>query len=104
MSDEVVVAPSRVARFEPVDGDRHGASAALNRWVREQGWSIGPSCTAGRRGIMFGDATIAKWHNLSALEQAQCDAVAIGRAPGPFVVVVQDQAGVPQPGWKTWTR
>lgn len=49
---------------------------AAERFVREQGWSVGPTDVTGLRGILFRPGVlIAKWKNLTLAERAQCDAV-----------------------------
>ncbi len=101
MTDDVMI-PAVMIRFDE-DPELWAVDLALKRWVRENGWSIASQDRDKRRGIMFASCVkIAKWHALSQLERAQCDAVAIGSGRhGPIVVVRQSQDGVPQPDWKT---
>jgi hypothetical protein len=68
-------------KFDMAEDD--GEWAAMRRaeaYIREQGWSVGPSCMSGNRGILKRpDVRIAKWRNLSPQEKRECDGILIGR-------------------------
>jgi hypothetical protein len=40
-------------------------------WCHERGISVGSSCAASPKGLMFGDYIIAKWRNLTSAEIEQ---------------------------------
>jgi len=52
---------------------------AAERWCKENGISVGPSCACWpQRGLLDGDYQIAKWRNLTAQERAQCHGTMTG--------------------------
>jgi hypothetical protein len=68
--------------------------SALNdaeKYLTDRGFSFGPGCAASRKaGILYGrDWVIAKWRNLTPLEQRQCHGVIEGeRRAGPVKVSI----------------
>lgn len=67
----------------------HEAGGALARYVLRSGWSIGPSDTTRRRGIVARPGVVvAKWTNLTPAERSECDYVAVGSGrTGPIDVL-----------------
>lgn len=63
---------AHVERFEVPPGDPDfGALYAAEKWLSERGYSVGPGCVTGPRGILHGDWAIAKWRHLTLTERAQ---------------------------------
>lgn len=59
------------------------------RYLTERGFCVGPGCVASRKAaIMYGrDWVIAKWRNLTPLEQRQCHGVLEGdQRRGPIII------------------
>jgi hypothetical protein len=86
MSDEVTEV------FEH-DGTDWSAQLALERFVRERGWSISPTDVTGIRAVICEPGIqIAKWKNLTPAERQECDGrvgTLSGRGrDGTFVMVV----------------
>ena len=50
-----------------------GATYAAEAWLRENGYSYGPSQRGAPRAIMKGDVSIAKWKNLTGREKSFVD-------------------------------
>lgn len=76
-------------RFSEV-GD-FAALYAAQAWCRNAGYSYGSTDITGRVALMRGDVLIAKWHNLSAKERAECDGVMTGDfRNGPVTINIKD--------------
>jgi len=63
------------------DGDDTDWTAmhACEKWVKAEGYSIGPTDRTHCRGVLFEPGVrIAKWHSLTPTERAGCDAVVVG--------------------------
>jgi hypothetical protein len=63
-------------QFEKVfeaDGTPFGATWAAEKWLRENGYSYGPSCIGCPQAIIKGDISIAKWRNLTSDEKRTVD-------------------------------
>jgi len=58
--------------FQP-NGLIFGSSIEAENYIDGQGWSIGGSQRTAPRGIYCGDASIAKWRNLTATDRQQLD-------------------------------
>lgn len=87
--------PAPVVVFSKTFDGKPGLDfSALNdaeTYLRNRGFSFGPGCAAsGKAGILFGRIhRIAKWRNLTALEQQQCHGVIEGdRRSGPVTIKV----------------
>ncbi|MEM7096167.1 MAG: hypothetical protein AAF567_24390 [Actinomycetota bacterium] len=70
------------------DAQPHAATYAANAWIKERGWSAGPSCRSRFRGIIAKPGIrIAKWRNLTLAEQQACDGVLAGSGrDGPLAL------------------
>lgn len=69
-------------------GDAFSAINQAQGFLAAHGFSFGPGCVSGKIGVMFGrDWIIAKWRNLTPLEQRQCHGVLVGdRRNGPVTL------------------
>lgn len=54
------------------------ASRAAEEWLRERGFSFGPSQVDGPQAVWHGDCYVSKWRNLSAKEKRAMHAVMDG--------------------------
>ena len=54
------------------------ASRAAEGWLRERGFSYGPTQCDGPQAVWFGECAISKWRNLSRKEKAQAHALITG--------------------------
>ena len=54
------------------DGDFSGLYAA-EKWLRDAGYSYGPTQADGPQAIFAGDCVVSKWRHLSSAERAQVD-------------------------------
>ena len=76
-----MVAPDIIPAFAHADGatvltfpastDDFACLNAAKRYLGDRGFSIGTHQADAPAGILFGDVRIAKWRNLTAVEQAQ---------------------------------
>lgn len=56
------------------DGTEWSGQRALERFIRQNGWSIGPTDVTGIRGVICEPGIqIAKWKNLTPAERQECD-------------------------------
>jgi hypothetical protein len=55
------------------DGSTFGAMYEAEKWLRDNGYSVGPSCVSGPQGVVKGDAYISKWYNMTKREQSNMD-------------------------------
>ncbi|WP_185961250.1 hypothetical protein [Telmatospirillum sp. J64-1] len=62
----------------PYDGTPFGAMWAAERWLAENGYSVGHSEKGSPRGILKGDYDIQKWRNLRPQDRAALDGEMIG--------------------------
>lgn len=85
---ELVEAGSMTFVGEP--GVEWVAKRAAESFVKAAGWSIGPSDRSQCRGVLFSTAVaVSKWHVLTSIEQAGCDAVVTGDSRnGPLTLTV----------------
>jgi hypothetical protein len=76
--------------FEGKPGDAFSAINQAQGFLAARGFSFGPGCVSGRTGVMFGRGwIIAKWRNLTPLEQRQCHGVIEGdRRNGPVTLKI----------------
>lgn len=65
--------------FQAVLGDDFGAQLAAEKWLRNHGFSFGPSQADGPQAIWFGNHSISKWRNLSAKERLSAHAIMEGK-------------------------
>ena len=70
------------------DGTTFSAKFAAEKWLSENGYSVGPSCVMHDQGILKGDFVIAKWKNLTPLEIRQLDGRLISGREGPAKVIL----------------
>lgn len=69
------------------------AVAAAQKWLRDRGFSYGPSQVGGPQAIWHGDCTISKWRNLSDQEKRECHATLDGnQREGPMRITLQAAA------------
>lgn len=69
------------------------ASRAAEDWLRDRGFSCGPSQVDGPRAIWFGDCCISKWRNLSAAEKRDAHATMDGEGrEGPIRITLRKSA------------
>lgn len=69
---------------------RHSALNDTQEFLQASGFSYGPGCAASRKaGIMFGRWQIAKWRNLTPLQQHQCHGVMELGEPGIGPVTIR---------------
>ncbi|HEX8610206.1 MAG TPA: hypothetical protein VF800_02875 [Telluria sp.] len=54
------------------------ASRAAEEWLRERGFSFGPSQADGPQAIWHGDCYVSKWRNLNAKDKREMHAVMDG--------------------------
>lgn len=65
------------------------ACAAADQWLYDNGYSVGSPQRGAPRGIMRGDALIAKWRNLTPRERATLDGQMTGdMRSGPVVIEI----------------
>lgn len=85
---ELVEAGSVTFVGEP--GVEWSAKRAVEGFVKAAGWSVGPSDRSQCRGVLFSTAVaVSKWHVLTAIERAGCDAVVTGDGRnGPLTLTV----------------
>jgi hypothetical protein len=76
--------------FEGRPGDDFSAINQAQGFLAAHGFSFGPGCVSGKIGVMFGrDWIIAKWRNLTPLEQQQCHGLIEGdRRKGPVTLKI----------------
>lgn len=76
--------------FEGKPGDDFSAINQAQGYLAAHGFSFGPGCVSGKIGVMFGRGwIIAKWRNLTPLEQRQCHGVIEGdRRKGPVTLKI----------------
>jgi hypothetical protein len=74
--------------FDGKPGDDFSSINAAQGYLAAHGFSFGPGCVSGKCGVMFGRGwIIAKWRNLTPLEQRQCHGVLEGdRRKGPVTL------------------
>lgn len=75
------------------NGSDFSAMREAERWIRERGWSVGPTDRSQIRAVMFGsDWVISKWRNLTEHERATTHAVLRGsNRHGPLTLHRIDQ-------------
>ena len=85
---ELVDAGSMSFAGEP--GVEWSSKRAVEAFVNAAGWSIGPTDRSHCRGVLFRTWTsVAKWHSLSSVERAGCDAVVVGDGRnGPLTLTI----------------
>lgn len=82
-------APAFEKRFEGRPGCCFSAANDAEAFLAERGFSYGPGCAASRKAaVMFGrNWAIAKWRNLTPLEQRRSHGVIEGdRRDGPIIL------------------
>lgn len=73
-------------RFEST-GEDFSAGNAAEKWCQENGISVGPVQAYAPRGLVRGDAQIAKWRNLGDEDKAALSGMMTGSMRhGPVVV------------------
>lgn len=73
-------------------GPEWSSKRAAEKFIRDQGWSVGWSDVTGCRAVVFRpDALVAKWRNLTAYERADADAYLLGRARTGDLTLTQEQ-------------
>ena len=55
------------------NGSTFSAKYEAEKWLKENGYSYGPSCVGGPQAVIKGDYCISKWHNLSSKEKSLVD-------------------------------
>lgn len=78
-------------KFEGKPGAEFSALLEAETYLSERGFSFGPGCAASQKsGILYGRCwRIAKWRNLTPLEQRQCHGVIEGeRRTGPVTIKI----------------
>lgn len=84
--------PPAVVFSKTFEGRPDADFSAVNeaeKYLADRGFSVGPGCAASRKaGILYGrDWVIAKWRNLTPLEQRQCHGVLEGdQRRGPITI------------------
>lgn len=74
------------------DGD-FAATRLAEQFLRERGFSFGPTQGPDPRAVMFGDYLVAKWRNLTRADKAANHGVMLGRPrTGPITVIVYSTA------------
>ena len=68
--------------------DDFAAVNAAEKWLRENGYSVGVMQAHSPRGIIKGDVIIAKWRNLSSKDRAELDGEMIGGRGGPVTIKI----------------
>lgn len=75
------------------------ASRAAEAWCAERGISVGRMDRDGSRCLLYGDYSIAKWHNLTAKERRECHGVMSGSMRnGPVKVSICEPESAKAPG------
>jgi len=59
------------------------SSYAAEKWLKDRGFSYGPSQAMAPTAIWFGDCSISKWRNLSAQDKREMHAVMLNQRNGP---------------------
>jgi hypothetical protein len=57
------------------NGETFSAKYEAERWLIENGYSIGSSSIDGPQGVVKGDVYISKWRNMTKIEQKEMDGV-----------------------------
>ena len=78
--------------FEAIAGDDFGAQRAADKWLRDRGFSFGPSQADGPQAIWFGDHSVSKWRNLSAKERLAAHGIMEGRRAGAVHITLRAHA------------
>jgi hypothetical protein len=60
----------------PHTGEDFSANSAAEKWLKENGFSIGTMCAPEPRAILHGNTYIPKWKNLSSEDREEVDGVA----------------------------
>jgi hypothetical protein len=56
-------------------GETFSALYEAENWLRENGYSVGPTSMDGPQGVVKGKAYISKWRNMTESEQQELDGV-----------------------------
>ena len=78
--------------FPAVPGSDFGAQYAAEAWLRERGFSLGPSQVDGPQAIWHGDCYVSKWRNLSAAEKREVHAIMDGARGGMVRITLRAHA------------
>lgn len=78
--------------FEAIAGDDFGAQHAADKWLRDRGFSFGPSQDDGPQAIWFGDHSVSKWRNLSTSERLAAHGIMEGRRAGAVHITLRAHA------------
>ena len=82
---------SQVIEFNQIGG--FNACIAAEQWCRDHGISVGFMQRGSPRGLLYGDYSIAKWHNLDSKEKADLDGVMTGdMRNGPVKITLYKKA------------
>lgn len=76
------------------DGSEWSAKLAAEAFIRDRGWSVGPSHRSGIRAVIFGDCAVAKWGNLTDEDRRATDAFLVGHDRNGDLMLVRDLADV----------
>lgn len=57
------------------DGSTFSAKFEAEDWLRDNGYSFGPSCVGYPQAVFKGDCYVSKWRNLSPKERLSVDGV-----------------------------
>lgn len=55
------------------DGSTFSAKYEAEKWLRDNGYSFGPSCVGDPQPVFKGDCCVSKWRNLSPKERLCVD-------------------------------
>lgn len=55
------------------DGSTFGAAYEAEKWLRDNGYSVGPMCVGYPQAVLKGNFAIAKWRNLTREERLAVD-------------------------------
>jgi len=72
----------------PSSDDDFIAMRAAERWLSENGYSVGSSQRGSPRGIKRGQWLIAKWRGLSIADRSDLDGVMTGGRGGPVTIEI----------------
>jgi hypothetical protein len=82
--------------FQPTGVDDFSALDAAREYLRNRGFSVAPLCGPEPVGFMYGDYSIAKWHNLSSSDKRGLHGVlrGVGGSPrgNPVCITLDDDS------------
>lgn len=73
------------------NGETFSALYEAEKWLRDNGYSVGSSCIGCPTGVVKGDAYISKWRNMTAEEKDALDGTLTAGREGPATLLLKDK-------------